>query len=411
MSDTIKIETKQDLKDLIIPGTSLRFVVENKAWYYSDPTSTAIADNENILAPTVGSGRWFKSTSNVKNIQATSVVVHNLSNITMSPGVHYIVDMTLATDNCELTLPVSGALGDFVQVSLLAPSNIYRLIIKKGVNTINQVSTDYAFLRKSVIARFDFAGNSNWIIDNPGVFKYTLAPYFAAPSTTDVAQNGIVDYLGRNYGVNPTYTNPGVVAAGFTQKMNIVAHRLYAQTGTRFNVFEKTPITTTFAGVNTIAGEYRPFAVIFYETGTNTPLPVRLDSVYIEYLTSLINDTSRNPPTIEVYGVQEPFKHSWVQAMTDQAQASAVNTFLLYEDTGALLKESPTRKHITSIDAASIPLTEGFYWSVPFDNARFLPINSTEFFPIYYFLGFDNFNTNGTGFALNQLEFYGDIII
>jgi hypothetical protein len=329
----------------------------------------------------------------------------------MSPGVHYIVDMTLATANCELTLPVSGALGDFVQVSLLAPSNIYRLIIKKGVNTINQVSTDYAFLRKSVIARFDFAGSSNWIIDNPGVFKYTLAPYFAAPSTTDVAQNGIVDYLGRNYGVNSTFTNPGVVAAGFTQKMNIVSHRLYAQTGSRLNVFQKAPITTTSVGVSTNSGAYRPFAVIFYETGTNTPLPVRLDSVYMEYVTSLVTNTAFNPPTIEVYGVQEPFKYSWLQAMTDQSTSSVGVTFLLYENTGALLKESPTKKHITSIDTASIPLTEGFYWSAAFDNARFLPINSTEFFPIYYFLGFDNFNTNGTGFSLNQLEFYGDIII
>ena len=411
MSDTIKIETKQDLKDLIIPGTSLRFVVENKAWYYSDPTSTATADSENILAPTVGSGRWFKSTSNVKNIQATSVVVHNLSNITMSPGVHYIVDMTLATANCELTLPVSGALGDFVQVSLLAPSNIYRLIIKKGVNTINQVSTDYAFLRKSVIARFDFAGSSNWIIENPSVFKYSLAPYFAAPSTTDVAQNGIVDYLGRNYGVNSTFTNPGVVAAGFTQKMNIVSHRMFTSTGSRLNVFQKAAITTTSVGVSTNSGAYRPFAVIFYETGTNTPLPVRLDSVYMEYVTSLVTNTAFNPPTIEVYGVQEPFKYSWLQAMTDQSTSSVGVTFLLYENTGALLKESPTKKHITSIDAASIPLTEGFYWSAAFDNARFLPINSTEFFPIYYFLGFDNFNTNGTGFGLNQLEFYGDIII
>jgi len=47
----------------------------DRAWYLFDDTATDVADNENIVAPTIGGGRWFKmnNTTNNYNLIATEV--------------------------------------------------------------------------------------------------------------------------------------------------------------------------------------------------------------------------------------------------------------------------------------------------------------------------------------------------
>ena len=396
---TIKIADIAALQEEVIDGENLRFVVSKRAWYLSSQLGTDTADGDNIVAPSSGTGRWYKNKAATTDAEPIQVEVQSSgADFTSSANTHYIVDLTSASGLISTTLPNSAVAGDRVKYTISSIQNLpKRLVIQRGTGTIARVALNLQLVLLSHSVELVFDGVSDWVATGD-IILYSPAEVFPAPALTTSPQNGILKYLGEDYG-NVTFSNPaysGTVSP--TIKVKFTSAVLSpADNGMRMS---NRLATAASSPSNSFYSE-QAIGVNFYDYSSNLPILVRLSHVYIHWSTlfpeffSIKSTTTMSPISDSVY-MYAP--NTGTGSMMDF-------------NSGYRGKVLPNWKTIAAIDNQASLMTLPSYGATAGHNARIYEINDSDFCSYYLIQPYSAGGvTSNSSYGIFQIEFYGEVI-
>jgi hypothetical protein len=384
-------------------GTLLRFVTSKVAWYQSNTTSSATGDDDTVVVPAVGAGRWIKqnSTSPASSVNLTWNSIS--SNTSVSVGNGYFCDTTSAA--ITLTFPASASIGNVISIyALTGLSPVKNIIINpNGLNlTILGVGTATTNGVINVVNDFvelTYTGaTKGWIptkYSNPSVLKlyqsaYTVANPVSLPNTT-----GIIDYLGTQKNTL-SYQDPISTAGGRTQRI-----RLYATPGsitisaTNSYIFNKNfnDGLTLSDGIST--GENQasaPIVLDFLSTGQINPTGIQFTVGatdgssrglgFVVYGANNANSFFSSLSLPPSFAANQPYQNGILQMFTDPVQLGIV----------------------TGLNSS---------WTLVSTNYHYLMTISTSNWYRYLIMSQITGTVNGSGgyrFFLDELELFGSVV-
>ena len=199
-----------------IPATdfALRWVNERNAWYRADPTSTGTPDDNRIIQPNTGTGRWVKQLSQVPNLSYTVQEVTVATSVSATAQVMYIIDALSVGSDCTVTLPASPAIGDSISIIKRNAFNFsqYRVVINPNGNNIEGVgSSSYLLDQNSHLELIWVGGTFGWLQTRRAKL-YSLAGSFSFSPPSGLLNtttfNGIFEFAGKGYETGGTWADP-----------------------------------------------------------------------------------------------------------------------------------------------------------------------------------------------------------
>ncbi|PLS69327.1 MAG: hypothetical protein CV045_02955 [Cyanobacteria bacterium M5B4] len=237
----------------------IRWVTEKISWYYPSADSTLTPDDDAVVQPNVGTGRWLKQESAVKisDIKPTQVVTSDVNPILS--GTRYVVDTAnLTTNSIVFTLPsnpISFGETDIV----IQGTNLSKVIeiIASGQTLINNEERD---IREALINgqrfRIIYGGTSiGWIVSKIDTLALTSYPRGQSNVFTrdwDGTGNydfnlGLIDVIGRDFDLNNTWTNPNKRSWG---EVHIGSNNNTTNSYSNFNTVENITLFVSYGYVN-----------------------------------------------------------------------------------------------------------------------------------------------------------------
>lgn len=358
------------LKTVAADAKKLRFVEEKQAWYYADPTSSSTGDDDNIVLPNAGVGRWLKAAA--KNANSNLIWQIQTSNVNAIAGYGYMVDATSAA--VTITLPSSPSVGDTVAVILLSATSLVNkaTIARNGKNILGQ-TLDRQLTTQGHIAYFIYTNSTyGWAIESDssvGQSRSAVSRVFSSFGDT----NGIVNYLGTQLGTvtfqNPTSNASSRLVRLWGEAGNASAANLFDRTYTQDNIF------------NAVSNDG---CLIwgFEERGTgNNPAQVQMTDLFMEI------NSAEFPTDFSVYGSNSTYP-SYSGSFTTQLFANfswdKLQTF-------------------RNVDTLT--------WTTNGTYRRYLfNINSPNYYKYYAILLARSTTVSQQRIRMSELDFYGNII-
>ena len=139
--------------------------MENLSWYYGDIAATNTPDNENVLAPNVGNGRYFKDIGRTPSSNLQWIEVDTAGNFNAIPNAAYAFNFTSIATDIATELPSNPVIGSEIRFLYASNTNIQRrIIINPGANPINgSVTSIFSFQRGHAISLVWVGGNTGWL--------------------------------------------------------------------------------------------------------------------------------------------------------------------------------------------------------------------------------------------------------
>lgn len=384
----------------------LRWVESVLSWYQSSPTSTATADNDTVVSPNAGVGRWLKQSSTANVIQGLTSQLLSTNTI-LSAGTKNYCDTTSGA--ITLTLPSSPVTGALVSIFALAGTNlINKITINPNGATINGTSGNREITILQDFIDLEFVIGSGWVIKaqtNINVLKTATTSYTVVSPVSLPNYTGIINYLGRQKNTL-SYQNPTNSANG--RPIRCVASGISAssETGT-VSGGGGGIVSSLFTGtLSTTDGAY-------INPGTNCT-----GSVWIDFLSSSVRAS-----TIQ-YSMIESGSFRWTNSRPKRMIIFGANTFnganannlynygISVSGTNNNLSILNCFEDLTLINTLSDVSTSSEWTLVSGQYHRLLNINSTKFYRHYIIFGATpNFNNSNNQYLFfNQLEFFGDVV-
>lgn len=248
---TVAVSNITNLKNVdTSTGNKLRWVESKRAWYGYDSSSTGTADDENIVLPTSGVGRWHKGEAKnpINGLVYTTYTGTQTINASSNTGLVITSTNGIVTVN----LPSSPIAGDTIKIIHLSStvSNVTR--INRNGNAIRgstSITGIEAFQTGTVIDLYYTTSARGWeYVTNLSVRDQSNTNQtFTYASDGDT--NGFFHWLGRNSGttswVNPTQSNGGTGA-----KMRVIR----GQGSATDNLTDRTTSEVLIAATDSYAG-------------------------------------------------------------------------------------------------------------------------------------------------------------
>lgn len=418
-----------ELKGVSAETPKLRFVDSKLCWYKSNPASNAVGDDDLVIVPTSGTGRWLKQQSASTSNTILQIDNTKTSNFTASTNTHYLIDLTSASNtNCTVTLPSNPPSGTRVDITYVSSTNILKKVrvarngsLIQGLASDIEIFTQYSYLYMTYInSTFGWS-----VVSDRPLTRFQNAVSIVRPGSTNQAQQGIIHYLGTELGTmtyqNPTFHQLSPFRPGRVQVFNytnssaggINLYRDWSSTGTIcFNKTVSAASSTTFSATNPNASFLN---ISFYNVSTYNPIYVRLQDLYIEWaVTDIESNASFAVPGFSLLGLTPSrmgrFTYTDLDLMNSQA---GYNTYANYANNinygwNTELDWDLVLSYNRSTISPS-PISNGFYSTGNPLNAEFISVNSPNYYSHFCFKN-TRISTTNT-FAVHHLEFYGDVLL
>lgn len=380
-------------------GIFLRFVNSKLSWYQSTPSSSATGDDDLVVTPNVGTGRWLKQ-------YATTTfglsVVNISSNTTLSTGNLYLVDNT--SGNITVTLPSTAtATTKLVIFAAIATTVLKKIIVNNNSRKINGVLgnkeitvlndfVELTYISDSVGWIVTQASNSTALKDNISLFTCT---YSGTPGNFT---GGAITYLGTQKNTL-SYQQPCSSAAGRTQRL-----RLFwgGAQWSNFALFPLNSITRNSLNTtgNTSNVPIEPLIFDFLATGG-----IRLT----DFLFTIqgVNDfPSTRPDTVSIFAADALLETGMVETTTsfvNNATTNAGRGFLFSNLTNLVTLNS---SNILRPGNAS----STYYSAVGTDYQFLIPGINASNVSRYIIVQFGKAFNLAANVAFSHIDFYGDLL-
>lgn len=400
----VSVADLTELKTLVITGEFLRWVKSEKDWFQSDPTSSATADNFNVIAPNTGIGRWLRQRS--ANTNNTGLIWSNqTANFTAVANNGYAVSP--ASGNAIALFPASPSIGQVIVLSYTGTTDIARkLVTNRNGQLINGGTSDVQLYRRDQRVTFTYvSAGYGWQTDsNQAIDYFQAAVTFAAPASTNVAQNGIINYLGTNLGTG-AFVNPANPSASPSRprRVKIVTGASWVNYG---NATDRAVNGNSQIASPDGSGGFG-WLIAFYRGDTLDPIKVKLSSLFVEWLGSATTTLTGNavPDTFGIHGTNSLGNNlslAEVEALTTSNWLSASEIRHILSPNWTQLANFPNNKSGGS---------QGVYKTAASTTAKLYSVNSNEFYSYFLLAAHQPVATTTTySMNINELEFYGDVI-
>jgi hypothetical protein len=383
---------------------TLRWVEDKLSWYQSNPLSTAAADDDTVVMPDVGVGRWLKQNSRANVVQGlTSQIL--TSNTTVSAGTKNYCDTSGGT--FTLTLPASPGTGAYVAIYALVGTTLTnKITINPNGANIAYVSGNREITVVGDYIELEFVVGTGWIIkyqSNTNVLKSPTSGINIANPVSVPNYTGIMNYLGRQKNT-VSFQNPSddansrlirtVITTFGGSEVGIVS-------GGDGNIISNlvTGVPSTVDGYTAGAqSTSKQAGYLWIDFTANNS--VRASAIQYSIVAS--RWTGDRPRRILIYGANTFNSELVGGTFTYGSNGGAAQPQLFQGFTDIEL----VANLFDVATAAQWTLSGGSYH-------RLLTVNSAKFYRHYIinqtFQNFTNSGFNYLGFV-NQLEFYGDVV-
>lgn len=208
------VTTVNNLKAIPCDSFKLRWVNEMNSWYRADPASTGTPDNNRIIQPNTGDGRWVKQISQQPALAYTVQEVTVATTVNAATQVLYVIDGAAIGSDCTVNLPPSPGVGDSVGIIKKNPFNFSedRVVINPGANNIEGLNTTYYLLDQNSFLELIWVGGTFGWLQTRRAKLYSLAGSFSfsppAGLLNTTTFNGIFEFAGKGYSTLGTWSNP-----------------------------------------------------------------------------------------------------------------------------------------------------------------------------------------------------------
>ncbi|MEP0874185.1 hypothetical protein NDA01_31305 [Trichocoleus desertorum AS-A10] len=186
----------------------LGLAVQSKLeWYFLNTSSSATADDDAIVAPTTGPGRWVrKAAGGSSNYQVKT------ANYAAQVGDRLLADTSAAA--WALTLPNTASPGEAIPLACTGSLSTSPLSLVSSKN-INGQSGSAKIVNNYARTDLIYLSDSEGWIASPNVVVFSTPRLYASNGDA----NGVLYYAGTNWGANGSWSNPvtlGTVSATAT---------------------------------------------------------------------------------------------------------------------------------------------------------------------------------------------------
>jgi hypothetical protein len=366
-------------------GKYLRWVESKLSWYMSSPTSTATSDDDTVILPNTGAGRWLKQKSATDTGTGLSSSIVN-SNTTLNINTKSYCDTTLGS--IELTLPASPSTGSLVSIyGLVGTSSTNKIVINRNGNNIGGIASDREINVLNDFVDLEYVSTYGWFIKNMpnlNALKLPRTAYSVNPPALASTPSylGIIDYLGKQKNTT-TYINPSTTNGGTRTKRIALATDANFGTG------------GTGIGINSILFNKAPTADFYIETHAATTFGISL-------LIDFTSTGSARLNKIQLSTLEGRFSSRFSSCKIYGADNLDVTGYTL--DTISRNRKIENCFQDLQLIANLTDTFTASLWNLSGGNYHtLLPVNSSKFYR-YYIIWFPT-----SIILFNQLEFFGDI--
>lgn len=311
----IEIATISGLKSLdTSQSKNPRFVIEKKAWYHLDITdSTTSGDDENVVVPNSGTGRWFKQKAISSNETPLTTEIKN-ANFTAQLNHKYYIDASSGVLTC--TLPATASLGSKIYLTKIDSNYSIgnRIIIDRNNSKINGDTKNLAIWKPFSTVELEYSNTDvGWVIISGDygkeyVYEFNSIITFPRPADTTLPQDGIFKYVGENLGTG-SWVNPATRSTGSAVTVKWFLGGVNSYTYYNYEHFKFTDRTQNAANLgvpNTNDVMYFTFS-FFKNTSANPPEPLWIipSSVYFEFSSTWDSPADNNLLWTTFFGLDD----------------------------------------------------------------------------------------------------------
>ena len=383
---------------------SLRWVESVLAWYQSDPLSIATGDNDTVVVPNTGAGRWLKQNSRANVVQGLTSQILTTST-TVSAGTKNYCDTTSGA--LTITLPASPPTGSLVSIFALAGTSlINKITLNPNGANINGVSGNREITVLQDFIDLEFVTGSGWIIKgqtNTSVLKTPTTAYTVSNPLTLPNYTGIINYLGRQKNTT-TYQNPTNNANGRAIRCVVSVAGGNSESGAMSGGGGQ--VSNLFTGAASTIDVYANSRSTI-NSGAGIWIDFLTSSVRASAIQYSMTDTSvrwsqTRPKRMIIFGANTfNFANTGGVSFNYGVGAGEANNCILqgFED-------------LTPIATLSDVSLSSEWTLLSGQYHRLLNINSSKFFRHYIIFACapNFFSTNNSFIFVNQLEFFGDVV-
>lgn len=398
------VSTKAALQAIPIDRKRLLFCEENDAWYFGDPTSTAVTDGENFLAPSSGVGRYIKQTSANSQSGLIWQTVSAPGNFTAIAGYAYIFDFAAIGADLTVNLPINPPIGTPIKFVYASPTNWQRrLIINPNGSNIAGISESIFSITLRQTIDLVWSG-SGWLYQS----NFNIAPQpvgslttINAPNSVGDIQNGLIDLSGKQFNSGSAYNNP------FANPLSNGFYFFYSIPG------------GISGGMSSILGDRNSNGLLFvespnYEIGFFLPCnvadwskqyPIRLSAFYWQ---GFQWNGSNNIAQIVIQGTNDFSESASIPELKPSVVMGSYQSVPERRMTG--WSSLAAWETITIIPTNTISGGLGFFGTAG-GTAQFFPVNSQKFYTAHRILIITNNNMLPPSITVQEIEMYGTIAI
>jgi hypothetical protein len=381
-------------------GKYLRWVESVLAWYQSDPLSAATGDDDTVVVPTAGVGRWLKQNSRANVVQGlTSQIL--TSNTTVSAGTKNYCDTTSTA--ITITLPTSPPTGALVSVFALAGTNlINKITINPNGANINGVSGNREITGLNEFVDLEFVAGSGWVVkaqSNVNVLKTPTVSHTVASPVSLPNYTGIINYLGRQKNT-VSYQNPTNGASG--RAIRCVVSGIGSGENNTLSGGNGVAVSGLFTGALSVVDSWFSNSINNISAG-----------VWVDFLTSSVRASSIQFSQSNARWSTERRRRMLIFGANTFNPTNINSTYTYGTTTGAnnvaLLSAFEDLVLLSTLPDIS---TDAEWTLLSNQYHRLLTVNSTKFYRHYIIMApSPNFtSTSMDRLPVNQLEFFGDVV-
>ena len=381
-------------------GKYLRWVESVLAWYQSDPLSAATGDDDTVVVPTAGVGRWLKQNSRANVVQGlTSQIL--TSSTTVSAGTKNYCDTTSSA--ITLTLPSVPPTGALVSIFALAGTNLINKITinPNGVN-INGVAGNREITGLNEFVDLEFVAGSGWVVKaqaNVNTLKTPTVSYTVDSPVSLPNYTGIINYLGRQKNT-VSYQNPTNGASG--RAIRCVTSIIGSSENGSFSGGNGGVVSNLFTGALSTVDQWASNSVNNISAG-----------LWIDFLTSSVRASTIQFSASDTRWASERRKRMLIFGANNFNPANINNTYSYGTSASASnITLLAGFEDLTLLSALTDISPEAEWTLLSGQYHRLLTINSTKFYRHYIIIAPSPNRTSASmeRLVVNQIEFFGDVV-